>query len=70
MYQDEHPCAEAAMMSPRDTLPVEDEGADVDGADQDGAEREEGAADLDCLDLNCALLHLTIAASMAHMKVK
>ena len=45
------------MMSPRDTLPMEEEkGADEDGADQkgveqDGVEREGGAAD-SCRDLN------------------
>ena len=45
----------------------EEEGADVDGTDQDGAEREGGAAESVCRDLNCASLHLTVAASMAHM---
>ena len=58
------------MMSLRVTSPVEEEGADVDGAEGDEAEREGGAADPDCLNLNCALLRLTVAASMAHMKVK
>ena len=58
------------MMSPSDTLLKEDEGADVDGADRDGAEREEGATKSICRDLNCALLHLTVAASMAHMTEK
>ena len=58
------------MMFPSDTSLVEDEGADVDEADQDGAEREGGAAESDCHDLNCASLHLTIAASMAHMTEK
>ena len=58
------------MMSPRVTSLVEEEGADVDGAEGDGAEWEGGATDPDCLDLNCALLRLTVAASMAHMKVK
>ena len=42
----------------------------MDGADQDGTKREGGAADPDCLDLNCAFLHLTVAASMAHIKEK
>ena len=58
------------MMSPRVTLPIEEEGADVDGANRDGTEREGGAADLNCLDLNYASLRLMVAASMAHMKVK
>ena len=58
------------MMSPSDSSLVEEEGADVDGADQDGVEREGEAADPDCLNLNYALLRLTIAVSMAHMKVK
>ena len=49
------------MMSPSDTLLVEEEGADVDGADRDGAEWEGGAADLDYLNLNCASLRLTVA---------
>ena len=55
------------MMSPNDASLREDEGADVDRADRDGAEREGGAAKSDYHDLNCASLHLTIAASMAHM---
>ena len=58
------------MMSPRVTSLVEEEGADVDGAEGDEAKREGGAADPDCLNLNCALSRLTVAASMAHMKVK
>ena len=41
-----------AMMSPNDTLPKEEEGADVDGAERDGAEQEGGAAESDCLDHN------------------
>ena len=57
-------------MSPSDTSLVEEKGADVDGVNQDGAKREGGAADLNCLDLNCASLRSTVAASMAHMKVK
>ena len=59
-----------AMMSPRVTSPEEEEGADVDGAKQDGVEQEEGAVESNCRDLNCASLHLTIAASMAHMTEK
>ena len=58
------------MMSPRITSPIEEEGADVDGVDRGGAKWVGGAVDLDCLDLNCALLHLTVVASMTHMKVK
>ena len=57
-------------MSPSDTSLVEEEGVDVDGADQDGAKRERGDAESDCRDLNCALLHLTVAASVAHMTEK
>ena len=59
-----------AMMSPSDTLLEEEEGADMDGVDQDGAKREGGTAESVCRDLNYALLHLTVAASMAHMKEK
>ena len=59
-----------AMKSPSDTLPKEEEGADVDGANRDGAEREGGAAESDCRELNCASLHLTVAASTTHMKEK
>ena len=55
------------MMSPSDTLLIEEEGADVDGANRDGAEWEGGVAKSDCRDLNCASLRLTVAASMAHM---
>ena len=41
-------CYSCAMMSPKDTSPEEEGGADVDEAEQDGAEREEGAAEFDC----------------------
>ena len=58
------------MMSPSDTSLVEEEGAGVDRADRDGVKREGRAADLGCLDLDCASLRLTVAQSMAHMKVK
>ena len=58
------------MISPSDISLVEEEGVDVDGADQNGAKREGGVADPDYLDLNCTSLHFTVAASMAHMKVK
>ena len=54
-----------AMISPRDTSPEEEGGADVDGA-----EREEGAAESDWRDRSWASLRLTVALSMAHMKVK
>ena len=57
-------------MSSSDTLLVEEEGADVDGANRDGAKRKGGAVESDCCDLNCALLHLTVAASMAYMTEK
>ena len=53
------------MMSPSVTLPIEEEGTDVDGA-----EREGGVAESDCLDRNCASLRFTVGASMTHMKVK
>ena len=36
------------MMSPKDTLLEEEEGADVDGVDMDRAEREGRAAKSDC----------------------
>ena len=49
------------MMSPSDTLLIEEEGVDVDRADRDGVEREGGAAEFVCRDLNCASLRLTIA---------
>ena len=58
-----------AMMSPRVTLLEEEEGADVCRAEQDGVERE-GGAESYCRDLNCASLRITVAAFMAHMKVK
>ena len=51
------------MMSPIDTLLVEEEGADVDQANRDGVERKGGAAD-SCCNLNCASLCFTVAASM------
>ena len=38
------------MMSPKDTLLEEEEGADVDGVDLDRAEREGRAAKSDCRD--------------------
>ena len=54
------------MMSPNDILLVEKEGVDVDRANQDGAKRVEAAESV-CRDLNYTLLHLTVAAFMAHM---
>ena len=57
-------------MSLRVTSPVEEEGTNMDGANQDKAEWEGGATDPDCLDLNYASLHLTVAASMAHITWK
>ena len=38
-----------AMTSPSVTLPIAEEGADVDGVEQDGAKREGGAVEYDCL---------------------
>ena len=58
------------MMSPSDTLIVEEEGADVDGAELEGARREGGAAESNCRDLKCTSLCLTVTASMAHMTEK
>ena len=57
-------------MSPRVTLPKEEEGVDVDGANQDGVEREGEAVDSIFRVLNCASLHLMVAVSMAHMTKK
>ena len=42
----------------------------MDGAEKDRAKREGGAAESDCLNRNYTLLHFTVVASMAHMKVK
>ena len=50
-----------AMMSPRVTSSLEEEGADGDGAEQDRAEWEGGAAESDYRDLNWASLRLTVA---------
>ena len=44
------------MMSPKDTSPEEEGGADVDGAEQ-----EEGAAESNCRDRSWASLRLTVA---------
>ena len=58
------------MMSSSDTSLVEEEGMDVDGVEQDRAEWEGGANESDCRDLKYASLHLTVAASMAHITEK
>ena len=57
------------MMSPKDTSLVEEEGVDIGRADRDGF-GQEGGAESCCRDLNCASLRFTVAAPMAHMKVK
>ena len=57
------------MMSPKDTSLGEEKGADVGRVERDGVGREGGVKS--CYrDLNCASLCFTVAASMAHMKVK
>ena len=43
-------------MSPKVTMPEEEEGADMDGAERDGAEQEGGATEFDCRDQNWASL--------------
>ena len=48
------------MITSRVTPPAKEKEAEVDGAEGVG-----GAADLDCLEQNYALLHLTVAASIA-----
>ena len=53
------------MIASRVTPPVEEEEAEVDGVEGVG-----GVADLDHLVRSCASLHLTVAASMAHMTWK
>ena len=56
-------------MSPEDTSLIEEKGADVSRVERDGVGWEGGVKS--CYrDLNCALLCFTVAASMAHMKVK
>ena len=57
------------MMSPKDTLLEVEEGTDVGRVERDGVGRE-GGVESCCRDLNCASLRFTVAASMAHMKVK
>ena len=49
------------MMSPSDTLLVEEKGENVDGAEWDEAEREGGAVESDCLDRSYASLRLMVA---------
>ena len=58
-----------AMMSPKDISLVEEEGADMGRVERDGVGRE-GGVESCCHNLNCTSLHFTVAASMAHMKVK
>ena len=56
-------------MPPKDTSLKEEEGADVGRAEQDGVGWE-GGVESYCRDLNCASLRFTVAASIAHTKVK
>ena len=57
------------MMSPKDISLEEEEGANVGRSERDGVGQERGVES--CYrDLNCTSLHFTVAASMAHMKVK
>ena len=53
------------MIASRVTPPTEEEGAEVDGAKE-----VRGATVLDRLKRSCTLLHLMVAASMAHIKWK
>ena len=55
-----------AMMSPRVTLPKEEEGADVGRVERDGVGWV-GGAESCCRNLNYASLRFMVAASMAHM---
>ena len=59
-----------AMTSPSVTLTLAKEEVDVDGVERDGTKREGGAAESDYLNRNFTSLRFTVAASMAHMKVK
>ena len=54
------------MMSPKDTLLVEEEGADMGRIERDGVRRE-GGVESYCRDLNYTSLCFMVAASMAHM---
>ena len=56
-------------MSPKDILLEEEEGANVGRSERDGVSRE-GGVESCCRNLNCASLCFTVAASVAHMKVK
>ena len=56
-------------MSPKDTSLEEKEGADAGRSERDGVSWE-GGVESCYRDLNYASLHFTVAASMAHMKVK
>ena len=53
-------------MSPSDISLMEEEGANVEQEDQDGAGRV-GVVESIYHDLNCALVHFTIATSMAQI---
>ena len=53
------------MIASKVTPPAEVEGTEVDEAEAVG-----GVADPDHLEQNCASLHLTVAASMAHIAWK
>ena len=53
------------MIASRVTPPVEEEGAEVDGAEEIG-----GAIDSDRLERSYALLHLMVAAFIAHITWK
>ena len=54
-----------AMMTSSETPPTEDKGAKVDGVVKAGGATVQGY-----LGLSCAVLHRTIATTMAHMKEK
>ena len=55
------------MTASRVIPPIEDEGVDVDGVKE---AREATVSVWGRRDLSCASLHLTVAASMAHMTKK
>ena len=57
------------MLSPKNTSLKEEEGANVSQVERDGV-GQEGGVESYCHNLNCASLCFTVAASMAHMKVK
>ena len=56
-------------MSPKDTSLKEEEGVDVSRAERDGVSRE-GGVESYYRDLNYTSLRFSVAASVAHMKVK